>query len=80
MPRDSGIMPFVWFALACVLVGACACVVEGCAQASAGVRPAALGAEIERCRATSSTCEGYVACRHAAERRYGRPETGRCVP
>lgn len=54
--------------------------VASCAAVNPAVRPAALAAEVERCRAESSTCEGYLACRHRAEARYGRPPTGRCVP
>lgn len=42
------------------------------------VAPAAYGAELEVCRRSASTCQGYLACRHRIQDKYGRPRTGWC--
>lgn len=61
-----------------VLVVAFACVVavNGCTSPAAA--PTAYGAELEVCRRSASTCEGYLACRHRVQDKYGRPRTGWC--
>lgn len=42
------------------------------------VAPAAYGAELDVCRRSASTCEGYLACRHRVQDKYGRARTGWC--
>lgn len=49
---------------------------DGCAHPAAA--PTAYGAELEVCRRSASTCEGYLACRHRVQDKYARPRTGWC--
>ena len=63
-----------------VLVVSLACVLaEGCTRVPSAA-PATYGAELEVCLQTTSTCPGYLACRHRVQARYGRPLTGTCLP
>lgn len=50
---------------------------DGCAPPSTAA-PTAYGAELEVCRRSASTCEGYLACRHRIQDKYGRPRSGWC--
>lgn len=59
-----------------VLAFACVVVIDGCAHPAAA--PTAYGAELEVCRRSASTCEGYLACRHRVQDKYARPRTGWC--
>lgn len=89
-PRDPflarELAAVVVFALVTALVGAC---LAAC-RPPAAPTPAqaeALAAEIEAkdkadtaCLTSTSTCEGYVACRRRVATAHGLRFTGRCVP
>lgn len=77
LPPKGGVFDLAVKALAVLVVAlACALLGEGCAHPAAA--PTAYGAELEVCRRSASTCEGYLACRHRVQDKYGRPRTGWC--
>lgn len=77
MPRNRFILREL---AAFVVLAAMAMVLCRCTPPRAPTAaPATYGAELELCLQSTSTCQGYLACRHRVQVRYGRPVTGRCL-